>query len=102
MHTRKALAQVKGLSEAKVDKIREAALKISGAGFITGTEARVRRNNVVHISSGSSALDAILGGGIESGSITEAFGMKQHSLFCGVNLEKDSFTNRCVFCSWTT
>lgn len=75
MHTRKALTQVKGLSEAKVDKIREAALKLAGAGFITGTEARVRRNSVVHITSGSSALDSLLGGGIESGSITEIFGM---------------------------
>ena len=63
-----------GLSENKVEKIREAAFKLTGAGFITGTEAKIRRNNVVHISSGSTALDQILGGGIESGSITEAFG----------------------------
>jgi meiotic recombination protein DMC1 len=35
---------------------------------------RLRRNEVVRITSGSTALDEILGGGIETKSITEAFG----------------------------
>lgn len=74
MRTKKALSQVKGLSEPKIDKIRDAALKIVGAGFITGTEARQKRTLVHHISTGSNALNEILGGGIETGSITEAFG----------------------------
>lgn len=74
MHTLKSLSQVKGLSEPKILKIREAALKIVGAGFISGTEARCRRDQIVHISTGAPALDAILGGGIESGSITEGHG----------------------------
>jgi meiotic recombination protein DMC1 len=43
-------------------------------GFVTGTEMRLRRNEVVRITSGSTALDEILGGGIETKSITEAFG----------------------------
>jgi meiotic recombination protein DMC1 len=74
MHTQKTLNQVKGLSEQKIIKIREAALKIVGAGFITGNEARSRRLQIIHISTGSPALDEILGGGIETASITEAFG----------------------------
>lgn len=74
MHTMKALSNVKGLSEPKIIKIREAAMKLVGAGFITGNEARQRRENVVHITTGSPALDEILGGGIESGSITETYG----------------------------
>lgn len=74
MHTKKSLCDVKGLSEPKIDKIRDAALKLFGAGFITGTEARQRRTNIVHISTGSQALDEIIGGGVETGSITEAFG----------------------------
>lgn len=74
MHTKKALCEVKGLSEPKIDKIRDAALKLVGSGFITGTEARQRRMNVYNISTGSSALNDIIGGGIETGSITEAFG----------------------------
>jgi meiotic recombination protein DMC1 len=74
MHTLKTLSQVKGLSEQKIVKIREAALKLVGAGFITGNEARTRRSQIIHISTGSPALDEILGGGIETASITEAFG----------------------------
>lgn len=75
MHTKKALCEVKGLSEPKIDKIRDAAIKIIGSGFITGTEARQKRMNVYNISTGSVALNDIIGGGIETGSITEAFGM---------------------------
>jgi meiotic recombination protein DMC1 len=74
MNTLKSLCAVKGLSEPKVLKIREAALKLVGAGFITGNEARIRREKIINITTGSPALDAILGGGIETGSITEAFG----------------------------
>lgn len=74
MKTKKQLLQVKGLSEPKVDKIREAALKLTGMGFISGTEARQRRANVIHITTGSQALNEILSGGIETYSITEAFG----------------------------
>lgn len=74
MRTKKALCEVKGLSEPKIDKIRDAALKLFGAGFITGTEARQKRMNLYNISTGSQALNEIIGGGIETGSITEAFG----------------------------
>lgn len=74
MKTKKALCEIKGLSEPKIDKIRDAALKLFGAGFITGTEARQKRMNVYHVSTGSQTLNEIIGGGIESGSITEAFG----------------------------
>lgn len=84
MHTKKTLCDVKGLSEPKIDKIRDAALKIVGTGFITGTEARQRRQTVFHVSTGSVALNELIGGGIESGSITEAFGMfckKKGALF---------------------
>ncbi|KAF8034295.1 hypothetical protein BT93_C0554 [Corymbia citriodora subsp. variegata] len=72
---RKDLTGVKGLSKAKVDKILEAAEKIVNFGFITGIDALLRRaSTVVHITTGSQALDEILGGGIETLGITEAFG----------------------------
>ncbi|GMN46783.1 hypothetical protein TIFTF001_015964 [Ficus carica] len=61
MHTKKHLTGIKGLSEAKVDKICEAAEKIV-------------RKQVVRITTGSQALDELLGGGIETLAITEAFG----------------------------
>ncbi|XP_037587470.1 meiotic recombination protein DMC1/LIM15 homolog [Cebus imitator] len=54
MTTRRALCNVKGLSEAKVDKIKEAANKL--------------------IVSKIHSLLKLLGGGIESMAITEAFG----------------------------
>ncbi|KAH7856373.1 hypothetical protein Vadar_000667 [Vaccinium darrowii] len=74
MHTKKSLTGIKGLSEAKVDKICEAVEKIVNCGYITGSDALLRRKAVVRITTGSQALDELLGGGIETMSITEAFG----------------------------
>lgn len=74
MQCRKDLTLIKGLSEAKVDKIIEAARKLSDMGFITGNACLQNRKDVLHITTGSAALDQLLGGGIESRSITEAFG----------------------------
>lgn len=74
MRTKKVLCEIKGLSEPKIDKIRDAAVKICGNGFISGTEVRQRRQSVYHVNTGSEALNELIGGGIETGSITEAFG----------------------------
>ncbi|KAI6683634.1 hypothetical protein NL676_029547 [Syzygium grande] len=74
MHTKKHLTGIKGLSEAKVDKICEAAEKIVNFGYITGSDALLRRKSVVRITTGSQALDELLCGGIETLAITEAFG----------------------------
>eukprot|EP01039_Chlorochromonas_danica_P006180 gene6180-6815_t len=73
--TRDLLA-IKGLTEARVEKIREAAKKLDcrGNSFKTGLEVKERRKNIIHITTGSTALDKILGGGIETASITELFG----------------------------
>ncbi|KAG5415570.1 hypothetical protein IGI04_003137 [Brassica rapa subsp. trilocularis] len=74
MHTKKNLTGIKGLSEAKVDKICEAAEKIVNFGYMTGSDALLKRKSVVRITTGSQALDDLLGGGIETAAITEAFG----------------------------
>ena len=86
MHTSKALGDIKGLSDAKVVKIvaaglvgqsRDAGLslcfcllcaasKIQDFGFMSGTKFLERRNKVVKMTTGSSALDELLGGGIET------------------------------------
>jgi meiotic recombination protein DMC1 len=70
------LVAIKGLSDAKVEKIREAAKKLDcrGATFKTGLEVKEKRKSVIHLTTGSTALDKILGGGIETASITELFG----------------------------
>jgi DNA repair protein RAD51 len=49
------------------------ACKMVPMGF-TATEIHSRRSELVHISTGSTGLDTILGGGIETGAITELFG----------------------------
>jgi len=43
-------------------------------GFTTGLEELEKRKSIIHISTGSAELDKILGGGLESHSITEMFG----------------------------
>ncbi|KAF0504899.1 DNA repair protein RAD51-like 1 [Gigaspora margarita] len=72
---RKALLTIKGISEAKVDKIQAEAFKLAPKmGFETATEVKERREEYIYITTGSSELNKLLGGGIESGSITEVFG----------------------------
>ena len=55
---------------------KEASKKLDCRGnmFKTGIEVREKRKNIIHITTGSTALDKILGGGIETSSITELFG----------------------------
>ncbi|KAJ3208060.1 Meiotic recombination protein dmc1 [Clydaea vesicula] len=72
-HSR-SLMKIKGLSEAKIEKIKEAAGKLIKSDFITGLECAQRRKSVIKISTGSKEFDKLLGGGIQSSSITEAFG----------------------------
>uniref|UniRef100_A0A665U9C7 Meiotic recombination protein DMC1/LIM15 homolog n=1 Tax=Echeneis naucrates TaxID=173247 RepID=A0A665U9C7_ECHNA len=74
MTTRKALCNIKGLSEAKVEKIKEATGKMLNVGFQTAFEYSAKRKQVFHITTGSQEFDKLLGGGIESMAITEAFG----------------------------
>ena len=71
---RKSLEKIRGISEAKADKILQAALKMVPMGFSTATEYHVKRSEIVLITTGSKDLDNLLKGGIETGSITELFG----------------------------
>ena len=64
----KKLADIRGLSEAKVEKMVDAAKSLA-AGFAWSSAAdveRVRTAEVLHISTGAAAVDAVLGGGIET------------------------------------
>ncbi|KAK9729100.1 Meiotic recombination protein dmc1 [Basidiobolus ranarum] len=74
MTTRKNLCKIKGLSEAKVDKIKEAANKITACGFISATEYFIQRQQVVKVTTGSEELDKLIGGGIQTMAITEVYG----------------------------
>ena len=75
MANMKDLVAVRGLSEAKVEKMRAACRNVSCMDtFQTAAAAWVARQRLVKVTTGSTALDAMLGGGIESQSITEVHG----------------------------
>ncbi|KAI9458850.1 Rad51-domain-containing protein [Lactarius psammicola] len=61
MTTRRQMLKIKGMSEAKVEKIKEAAHKITGSSFATGLELQERRKRVLAISTGSKSVDTMLG-----------------------------------------
>merc|ERR1719359_2119211 len=71
MTTRKELGNIKGLSEAKIEKMLEAAQKIEGWTWMTGKQIEDSRVNIVRVTTGCSKLDELLGGGVEAKSITE-------------------------------
>jgi meiotic recombination protein DMC1 len=74
MISRRALYKLKGMSEAKVDKIKEAAAKLIDCGFVSALELSVKRQAVFQISTGSQEFDRLLGGGVQSMALTEVFG----------------------------
>ncbi|KAL3984692.1 DNA repair protein RAD51 [Acanthocheilonema viteae] len=71
---RKELYAIKGISEQKAEKIFIEAAKLVPMGFTTASEVHVKRSEIIQISTGSRELDRLLGGGVETGSITEVFG----------------------------
>ena len=72
--TKKELTEVKGISEQKVAKLQEAAFKMTQMGFTTATEVHQQRQDICFLTTGAKELDGLLGGGMETGSITELFG----------------------------
>ena len=139
-----SLLTIKGISDAKVTKLLEAAGKMVDLGFTSvrrwrwrchhpghapvaapvapavvdaragrsrhphiarpparrvpqAKEALVARQQVVYLSTGSAELDKLLGGGMETGAITELFGefrtgktQLAHTLCCTAQLPIDS------------
>jgi len=72
--TKKTLAAIKNISEAKADKLVTEAIKLVPMGFTTAQEIHRQRSEIILITTGSKELDKLLDGGIETGSITEIFG----------------------------
>ncbi|XP_075591027.1 uncharacterized protein LOC142597898 [Dermatophagoides farinae] len=73
--TRKELLAIKGFSDAKVEKIIECAQKIEQTDtFISGINLLKKRSSLIKITTGCNALDNLLQGGLEAGSMTEIFG----------------------------
>jgi DNA repair protein RadA len=63
-----------GVTEVMARKIIKAARDNLDMGFQSGIDVLAKRNNLIRISTGVKAFDAIVGGGFETGSITECFG----------------------------
>eukprot|EP00826_Nyctotherus_ovalis_P061327 TRINITY_DN8714_c0_g1_i15.p1 TRINITY_DN8714_c0_g1~~TRINITY_DN8714_c0_g1_i15.p1 ORF type:complete len:341 (+),score=106.36 TRINITY_DN8714_c0_g1_i15:194-1216(+) len=74
MCPKKEMVNIKGITDQKAEKIFEAAQKIENGGFCTGLQLVEKRKKIKKLSTGSTALDTLLGGGIETQAITEAFG----------------------------
>jgi DNA repair protein RadA len=69
-----AIVEVAGISEAPARKIINAARNSLDMGFESGVDLLEKRGNVIKISTGSKEFDKIIGGGIETGAITECYG----------------------------
>jgi Rad51 len=72
--TTRKLCEVKGISEAKVLKLKEIVKSMVPMDFKTAADALEDRKSLVTLSTGSTELDKLLEGGIETGSITEVYG----------------------------
>ncbi len=86
----KELSEMAGLGEAVARKAIQAARKMMDLGFQDGLEFAEKREEVLHITTGSKAFNDLLGGkGIETKAITEAFG----AYGSGKCITKDTFVN---------
>ncbi len=71
----KDLSEITGIGEGAIIKIIAAARKLADVGnYETGEEILNRRKNVLKLTTGSKNLDNLLGGGLETQTITEFFG----------------------------
>lgn len=68
------IVETTGVSEAVARKMINAARDSMKMGFETGADVMRKRELVAKISTGSANFDTLMGGGFETGAITECFG----------------------------
>jgi len=68
------LLEVNGISEQKAEFLKKIADQVVPVTFQSASEFLVQRQTLVKLTTGCSALDALLGGGVETGNMTELFG----------------------------
>ena len=94
------------ISTATAEKIVQAARSQLDMGFKTAADLQEKRKEVGKITTGSKNLDALLGGGVETQAITEAFGAfgsgkSQIGFQLAVNVQmpkgEGGLNGRCVF-----
>ena len=104
--TPKELSVKAEIGEGVAEKVIEAARRAENITFETALEVDERRKDVGHITVGSQEFNDLIGGGIETQSITEVFGefgsgksQISHELAVTVQLpkEKGGLDGECVF-----
>ncbi|NOZ80858.1 MAG: DNA repair and recombination protein RadA [DPANN group archaeon] len=90
------LTEAAGMSEAAARKIINAARNGMDMGFESGADLLARRKLVLKLTTGVKSVDALLGGGLETGAIVECFGQYgsaktqlAHQMAVNVQLPKD-------------
>ncbi len=68
------LIDATGMTQAAVKKVIATARASLEMDFKSGAELLEQRSKVIRLSTGSKAFDALVGGGFETGAITECFG----------------------------
>ena len=68
------MVEVAGVTELAAKKIITAARDAMEMGFESGEELLKRREQITKITTGCKAFDSLIGGGLETGAITEAYG----------------------------
>ncbi|RWS18487.1 meiotic recombination protein Dmc1-like protein, partial [Leptotrombidium deliense] len=75
MTTKRRLSTIKGMNEAKVNRIKESVNKLlPDSEIMNALQVMDKRKQIFKIQTGSQEINKILRGGIESMAITEAFG----------------------------
>jgi hypothetical protein len=84
--TLRKLQDVKGISEQKAQKLKDTikANRLVSMGFQSATDKLIHARELISIGTGSSELDGLLNGGIETGSLTEVFGEFRTGKVCDV------------------
>ena len=94
------------ISVATAEKIVQAARGQLDMGFKTAADLQERRKEVGKVTTGSKNLDALIGGGVETQAITEAYGMfgsgkSQIGFQLAVNVQlpkgEGGLNGRCIF-----
>ena len=71
---RRLVGAVKSIGEQKSERMKLAAAKLIPMGFQSANDCLKQRTEMIKLSTGSAAMDGLLKGGIETGSITEVIG----------------------------
>jgi len=96
------MVEAAGVTEATARKMINAARDALEMGFESGNELLKRRESVIKFSTSSKAFDAMMGGGFETGSITELYaqyggGKTQIAHLMAVNIQKVDPTANTIY-----